>query len=263
MGILNVTPDSFSDGGRYFGLDEAVQRGLQMAAQGAGILDVGGESSRPGAEAVPAAEEARRVVPVIAELVRQTTCLISVDTTKASVAKAALAAGAHIINDITALTGDSAMPDVARKSGAGVVLMHMQGTPRTMQENPCYGDVALDVRDYLVGRARVLEQAGLTREAIALDPGIGFGKTVEHNVELLRGLPSLVATGLPVVVGVSRKSFLGKLTGCEVGDRLAASLAALAYSILQGAHILRAHDVKESCEAARLLAMFRTPKTTP
>ncbi len=262
MGILNVTPDSFSDGGQFLDHAAAVRHGVTMAEQGAAILDVGGESSRPGAQPVPVDEELRRVLPVIAELVRLTPCLISVDTTKAIVAEQAVAAGAHIINDITALTGDPAMAEVARRSGAGVVLMHMRGTPGTMQADPRYGAVVSEVCDYLRDCVQSLVRAGLRREQLAVDPGIGFGKTVEHNVELLRGLPMLVELGYPVLVGVSRKSFLGKLTGCGVEDRLAPSLAALAYAIWRGAHILRVHDVKESCEAARLLAMFGAPIQT-
>ena len=259
MGILNVTPDSFSDGGRYLDHAAAVRRGLAMAGEGAAILDVGGESSRPGAAAVPVDEELRRVVPVVAELARQTDCLISIDTTKAEVAEQALRAGAHIINDITALTGDLAMAGVARRHGAGVVLMHMQGTPRTMQEQPHYAEVVADVRAYLLDRVSTLAASGLERARLALDPGIGFGKTVEHNLGLLRGLPALAGLGFPLVVGVSRKSFLGALTGRAVADRLAPSLAALAFAVQQGAHILRVHDVKESCEVVSLLAKFGWP----
>ena len=259
MGILNVTPDSFSDGGRYLDHAAAVRRGLAMAGEGAAILDVGGESSRPGAAAVPVDEELRRVVPVVAELARQTDCLISIDTTKAEVAEQALRAGAHIINDITALTGDPAMAGVARRHGAGVVLMHMQGTPRTMQEQPHYAEVVADVRAYLLDRVNALAAAGLDRARLALDPGICFGKTIEHNLDLLRGLPKLAGLGFPLVVGVSRKSFLGALTGRAVADRLAPSLAALAFAVQQGAHILRVHDVKESCEVVSLLAKFGWP----
>ena len=259
MGILNVTPDSFSDGGRYLDHAAAVRRGLAMAGEGAAILDVGGESSRPGAAAVSVDEELRRVVPVVAELARQTGCLISIDTTKAEVAEQALRAGAHIINDITALTGDPDLAGVARRHGAGVVLMHMQGTPRTMQEQPHYAEVVADVRAYLLDRVNALAAAGLDRARLALDPGICFGKTIEHNLDLLRGLPKLAGLGFPLVVGVSRKSFLGALTGRAVADRLAPSLAALAFAVQQGAHILRVHDVKESCEVVSLLAKFGWP----
>jgi dihydropteroate synthase len=257
MGVLNVTPDSFSDGGRFLDTDEAIRRGLDMAAQGAAIIDIGGESSRPGAEPVSVNDELRRVLPVVEALAGGTECLVSIDTTKAEVARQAIAAGAHIINDISAMTADPAMVAVAAASRAGVVLMHMQGTPRTMQEAPSYRDVVGEVTAYLRDRAEALLAAGISRDAIAVDPGIGFGKTVDHNVALLRGLPALRAVGFPVAVGVSRKSFLGKLTGRDVGQRLAASLAAMAYAVLNGADIVRVHDVVESCDAVRVLAMLR------
>ena len=263
MGILNVTPDSFSDGGRFLSPDAAVEHALRMARDGARILDIGGESSRPGAEAVSVEEELDRVIPVIERLASRYDGCLSVDTTKAVVAEQALAAGAHIINDITALTGDPGMPDVARRYGAGVVLMHMQGQPRTMQVAPHYGDVLAEVVAYLGQRVSDLVLLGLDRSCLAVDPGICFGKTLEHNLELLRGLPTLARLGCPVVVGVSRKSFLGRLTGRETGDRLVPSLIALAYAAVRGAHILRVHDVKESCEVARLLAKFGLPTETP
>ena len=263
MGILNVTPDSFSDGGQFVDAAAAVQRGMAMVAEGATILDVGGESSRPGAASVSLEEEERRVIPVVRELARQCGALISVDTTKAAVAEQALAAGAHIINDISALTADPGMPEVARRHRAGVVLMHMQGTPRTMQEQPVYADVVAEVSRYLADRVGALTEAGLARAQLAVDPGIGFGKTVEHNVELLRGIPALLRLGRPVLIGVSRKSFLGRLTGREVSDRLVPSLAALAYAVQQGVHIMRVHDVKESCEMVGLLAKFRRPTEPP
>lgn len=263
MGILNVTPDSFSDGGRYTEPGPAIERGLQMVREGASILDIGGESSRPGADSVSAAEEIRRVVPVLAGLAAATDVLLSVDTTKAEVAEQALAAGAHIINDISALTADPALEEVARRHGAGVVLMHMQGTPRTMQREPSYQDVAEEVAFYLEERVRALIHAGLDPTCLAVDPGLGFGKTVEHNVALLRGLPRLARLGRPVLVGASRKSFLGHLTGRAVDERLAPSLAALAFAVQQGAHILRVHDVKESCEVAYLLAKFGLPTEPP
>lgn len=256
MGVLNVTPDSFSDGGRFLDAEAAIRRGKEMAEQGADILDVGGESSRPGAEPVPVEEELRRVIPVVRALAAETGCLLSVDTVKARVAREAIAAGAHIINDISAMTMDPAMPALAAESGAGVVLMHMQGTPRTMQAAPAYTDVVAEVRDYLLARAERLVEQGVARDAIAIDPGIGFGKTVEHNVALLRGLDELAATGFPVAIGVSRKSFLGKITGREVGDRLAASLGAMAFAVGRGARIVRVHDVLESCDAVRVLGIL-------
>lgn len=252
MGILNVTPDSFSDGGRFLDSEKAVGQGLRMAAEGAAIIDVGGESTRPGAEEVSSEEELARVIPVIRRLAAETGLAISVDTTKAVVAREALKAGAHIINDVSALSHDAHMPQVAQEYGAGVVLMHMQGTPRTMQNNPEYSDVVRDVTSYLTGRADRLINAGLERATLAIDPGIGFGKTLEHNLQLLAGTGALVRTGYPVVIGLSRKSFLGRLTGCEVGERLAPGLSALAFCVLNGAHVMRVHDVKESVHAAKV-----------
>jgi len=250
MGILNVTPDSFSDGGRFFDPQAAVDRGLRMLREGADIIDVGGESTRPGAAAVSAEEELARVVPVIQALAKAPGAVLSIDTMKAGVARRAVEAGARIINDVSALTNDPDMPGVAKESGAGVILMHMRGTPRTMQRDPRYADVVTDIRDYLKARVEALTAGGMAFETMAVDPGIGFGKTLEHNLSLLANLKTLAALGRPVVVGLSRKSFLGKLTGCEVNDRLASSLAGLVFCILNGAHILRVHDVKESRQAA-------------
>jgi dihydropteroate synthase len=253
MGILNVTPDSFSDGGRYLDADAAVAHGLRLCAEGADILDVGGESTRPGAEPVSAAEEAARVLPVIERLAPRCGAPISVDTSKADVARGAIEAGACIINDVTALTADAGMARVAAETGAGVVLMHMRGTPRTMQEAPRYGDVVAEVREVLAERLADVVRQGVSARAVALDPGIGFGKTVEHNVRLLAHLPSLASLGRPVVVGASRKSFLGRITGrATAGERLPASLAALVFCALRGAHVLRVHDVRESCDALRV-----------
>lgn len=257
MGILNVTPDSFSDGGKHFERDGAVAHGLRMAEDGADIIDVGGESTRPGADGVSEAEELRRVVPVIEELSSRTTALISVDTMKATVAGRAIAAGAVIVNDVSALTHDADMAGVVRESGAGVVLMHMLGNPRTMQDSPEYDDVVACVRDYLGARIESLVEAGLDRECLAVDPGIGFGKTVRHNLQLLAGLDKLAALGRPIVVGLSRKSFLGKLTGCDAGERLAPSIAALACCVWDGVHVMRVHDVKESCAAIKVVAALK------
>jgi dihydropteroate synthase len=258
MGVINVTPDSFSDGGAYFDSNAAIRHGLRLAEEGADILDVGGESSRPGATPVPPEEERRRVEPVVAALACSTLCLISIDTTKASVADAALRAGAHIVNDITALRGDPDMAHTARAYGAGVVLMHMQGEPQTMQVAPRYADVVREVREFLEERLSAARAAGLADEQLAIDPGIGFGKTVAHNVALLSALSSFAALRRPILVGVSRKSFLGALTGRPVEDRLAPSLAAMAFALAQGAHIARVHDVKESCETARLIGILRS-----
>ncbi len=256
MGVLNVTPDSFSDGGRYAAPDAAIARAWAMLEEGADIVDVGGESSRPGAEAVSAEEELARVAPVVRALARERRFVISVDTRKAAVARAALELGAHIVNDITAL-GDPEMTEVVRAAGAGVILMHMRGDPRTMQEDPRYGDVVAEVRAFLEARRDRAEAEGLAPEAIAADPGIGFGKTLEHNLALIAGLRAATPKGCPIVIGVSRKRMLGALTGRPVGERGAAGLAALTVAILRGAHIARVHDIKESCDAARVADRLR------
>ena len=252
MGILNVTPDSFSDGGRHLDQDRAVAHGLQMAQDGADILDVGGESTRPGAEAVPAEEELRRVIPVIRALAGRAPAILAVDTMKAEVARAAVDAGARIINDVSALTHDAAMAAVAAASGAGVILMHMLETPRTMQAAPHYADVVAEVAAHLAARVEAATAQGVPRACLAVDPGIGFGKTVAHNLRLLAHLDALGRLGLPVVVGVSRKSFLGRLTGAPVQERLAASVAALVFCVLHGAQVVRVHDVKESRQAVEV-----------
>ncbi|MEA3200694.1 MAG: dihydropteroate synthase [Thermoplasmata archaeon] len=243
MGIVNVTPDSFSDGGEHATEDAAVAHGLALLAEGADILDVGGESTRPGAAPVSEAEELRRVVPVVRRLAAAG-ALVSVDTMKASVAQAALEAGAAIVNDITA-GGDPAMLPLVARSGVGVVLMHMQGEPRTMQQDPRYHDVVKEVAAFLLERARAAEAAGVPREAIALDPGLGFGKTQAHNLALLRGLPEIAMLGYPLLVGASRKGFLGALTGgAPPQDRVEASVAAHVLAAERGAQVVRVHDVK-------------------
>ena len=262
MGILNVTPDSFSDGGRFYDRDRAVEHGLEMAREGADILDVGGESTRPGATQVPVAEELDRVIPVIKALRRNCQAVLSVDTMKSVVVEQALAAGAQIVNDISALTADPRMVDMVRESRAGAILMHMRGEPRTMQEDPRYEDVVREVRDYLQTRVEELTGKGIDRDALAIDPGIGFGKTVEHNVRLLAGLDALRAVGRPIVVGLSRKRFLGHLTGRGVGDRLAGSLGALAYGLMQGAHVMRVHDVRESRDVIEVMDALIQEKQT-
>ncbi len=262
MGILNVTPDSFSDGGRFADTQAALEHARQMIRDGADLIDVGGESTRPKAETVPLEEELKRVVPVIEVLCRETDRLISIDTRKARVAEKALQLGAHIINDVSALTADPAMPAMARDYRAGVILMHMRGDPGTMQNDPQYVDVVKDVADYLGGRMQVLQRAGLSRESMAIDPGIGFGKTVEHNISILAGLDRLKLLGRPIVIGVSRKSFIGKTLGREMPERLAGSLASAAYAIVKGAHIIRVHDVKESCDVAHLMAIFRKEESS-
>jgi len=257
MGILNVTPDSFSDGGQFIAFPAAVERALEMIQQGADIIDIGGESTRPGADSVSAEEEAARVVPVIRAIREKVDCLISIDTQKAEVAEKAIEAGAAIVNDVSACTADSSMADVIRKSGVGVVLMHMRGTPRTMQSAPEYTNVVEEVATYLEGRMADLRELGIAPECMVVDPGIGFGKTVEHNCKLLAGLERLVKTGHPVLIGLSRKSFLGKLTGADVGERIPASIAGAVYAVIRGAHIIRVHDVKETCEATRLVDILR------
>lgn len=253
MGIVNVTPDSFSDGGKYLDTDLAVKLGLRHVAEGAEILDVGGESTRPGAEAVDAEEEMRRVLPVIRALRAQTSVLISIDTMKASVAAVALEAGAHIINDVTGLTADPDMMGVARDSDAGLVVMHMQGTPRTMQQQPHYVDVVQEVRAFFEGRLCSLEEAGIDPMRVALDPGFGFGKTLEHNRALLRELPKLRVEDRPLLVGVSRKSMLGKWVGStDIEDRNWPTVALTAWMRERGAEIVRVHDVKPNVEAMRM-----------
>ena len=258
MGILNATPDSFSDGGRFFDPSAAVERALEMAEQGADIIDVGGESTRPGADAVSEAEEIRRTVPVVGKIREYSTVPISIDTTKAVVAFQALEAGADIVNDVSALEADGAMAGVVAQSGAGVVLMHRRGLPKTMQDDPRYADVVREVRDYLAARAEACLEAGIGRERIVVDPGIGFGKSTEHNLELLRGLPELAACGYPLLIGASRKRFIGEISGRErAAERLGGSLGAAAWAALRGAHILRVHDIIETCDACRLLDRLR------
>ncbi|MEI6352016.1 MAG: dihydropteroate synthase [Verrucomicrobiota bacterium] len=253
MGILNVTADSFSDGGRFIEQDAAVARALEMEAEGADIIDIGGESTRPGAESVPEAEELARVLPVIEALAGRLKAAISVDTTKAAVARAALERGAEIINDITALRGDPAMTEVAVKTGAGVILMHMQGTPRTMQVAPHYEDVVGEVREFFRQSWGESLGWGVDPLRIAFDPGIGFGKSVEHNLALLKRLGDLRVEGRPLVLGVSRKSFLGKLTNeMTIEQRLWPTVALTALGRASGADVFRVHDVRPNVEALRV-----------
>lgn len=259
MGVLNVTPDSFFDGGRYLDPQAAIRRGLEMADQGADILDVGGESTRPGSEGIDAAEEWRRVGDVIETLAAKVDVPLSVDTRKPEVAEKAVAAGAGIVNDVSGLR-DPKMVQVVAKARAGVVIMHMLGEPKTMQAAPRYVDVVAEVRDYLAGQAKGAMAAGVAPEAIAVDPGIGFGKAWEHNVSLLRRVDALSALGHPVVIGVSRKSFLAKGGGREAEERLPGSLAAAAFAVVRGAHVVRAHDVPETIRAMRVVdALLERP----
>ena len=253
MGIVNVTPDSFSDGGQYFDAERAIEHGLELAAEGAGILDVGGESTRPGAAPVSEEEELRRVVPVIRALRAQTQALISIDTFKATVADQALAAGADIINDVSGLTHDPRMIKVARASTCGLVVMHMKGEPRTMQLNPVYADVVAEVAACFEERVTTLAAAGIDPRRIVLDPGIGFGKNLDHNLALLRSLPQLRVQGRPLVIGVSRKSMIGKVLGTPgMAARTWPTVAITSYAREHGAHIVRVHEVKPNADAMRM-----------
>ena len=247
MGILNVTPDSFSDGGRFFDRERALDHARRMIADGADIIDVGGESTRPGAPEVGEADELARVLPLVATLAGEG-ALVSIDTTKPRVMREAVAAGAAMINDVRALLEPGAV-DAAAATDAAVCLMHMRGTPRTMQSATHYDDVVAEVRRFLIERARASEAAGIARERIAIDPGFGFGKDVVDNLRLVQGLDVLAASGYAVVAGLSRKSSLGKLTGRSPGERLAASLAAMLAAVSRGASIVRVHDVRESVDA--------------
>lgn len=250
MGIVNVTPDSFSDGGRFAQTDAAIAHGLELVRQGADLLDIGGESTRPGSRRISLDEELRRVLPVITALAQQTDVPLSVDTSKADVACECLNAGAHIVNDVTGLTGDYLMADIVSIHQAGVIVMHMQGTPENMQAAPQYEDVVADISEFFSERLQALK---IPREAIVLDPGIGFGKTREHNITVLGRLAEFSKLGRPICLGVSRKGFLGKLLDRPLEERLAGSLAAAAYALSQNAvHILRVHDVAEHRDLVRV-----------
>jgi dihydropteroate synthase len=244
MGVVNVTPDSFSDGGLYLDASKAIEHGRELIADGADILDVGGESTRPGAVAVGAEQELERVGPVIEALAGEGAS-VSVDTSKLAVAEAALDAGATIVNDITALRSEPEIAGLCAARGAGLVLMHMQGSPRTMQDDPRYEDVVDDVKGFLAERLRFAVAEGVAEERVWLDPGIGFGKTVEHNLELLRRLRELTDLGRPLVVGTSRKSFIGKIGGGEASERLGGTVASCVIAFANGAAVLRVHDVRE------------------
>lgn len=253
MGVLNVTPDSFSDGGKFFEAKAAVMRAFEMAREGADIIDVGGESTRPGAAGVSEAEELRRVVPVIRRLASSAGVPISVDTRKAAVAKAAIEAGACIVNDISGLSRSSAVAEAAAGGGAALILMHMKGSPADMQNKPAYKDLIGEILNFLRGAVSKAKKAGVPEESIIIDPGIGFGKTVEHNLRILNRLEEFMALGLPICVGTSRKSFIGKVLGIiDPADRLSGTLASSVMAIANGADIIRVHDVKESVRAARM-----------
>ena len=256
MGVLNVTPDSFSDGGLFLRRDAALEQARRMVGAGASVIDVGGESTRPGAAAVGVDEELERVIPVVESLVAELEVPISVDTSKPAVMAAAIAAGAAMINDVTALGASGALPVVAR-SQVAVCLMHMQGEPRNMQSSPRYDDVLRDVHQFLAGRVAACEAAGMDRSRIVIDPGFGFGKTLEHNIALLAGLEEFTRDGLPVLAGLSRKSMIGTLTGRAPGERLAGSIALAALAVMHGAAIVRAHDVAATVDAVKIAAAVR------
>jgi len=253
MGVINVTPDSFSDGGQFLELPAALARAQELVAEGAAIVDVGGESTRPGAAPVDESEELRRVIPLIERLAGSLAVPVSVDTCKPAVMRRVIAAGASLVNDVSALRAAGALAAVA-ESGAAVCLMHMQGEPRTMQDAPHYDDVVAEVRAFLKARVAACEQAGIPRSRLVVDPGFGFGKSLEHNLALLRGMPEFASDGLPVLAGLSRKRMIGALTGRADGDRLAGSLAAAVIASMNGARIIRAHDVRETVDALRIVA---------
>jgi dihydropteroate synthase len=253
MGILNVTPDSFSDGGRFAGRDAALEQAVAMARDGAGIIDVGGESTRPGAADVSEQEELDRVIPVIEAVTAAVDVPVSIDTSKPAIMRAAVAAGAAMINDIRALREAGALR-AAAELGVPVCLMHMQGQPRTMQQQPAYADVVSEVAEFLAGRVRACVAAGLAEDRIIVDPGFGFGKAARHNIELLANLRQLRSVGRPILVGLSRKATLGELTGRDVGERVPASIAAAVIAVVEGAQFVRVHDVRETVDALRVAA---------
>ncbi len=253
MGVLNVTPDSFSDGGKFLKLSDAVSQAVQMTADGADIIDIGGESTKPGAEPVSAKEELRRVLPVIRKLVKKVNVPISIDTYKAEVAEAALSEGASIVNDISGFRFDRKIAKTAARHRAGAVLMHILGTPRDMQSKPAYRNIIKEISDYLKESAGIALRAGVRKESILLDPGIGFGKTIAHNLMLIKKLGEFRKPGYPVLVGPSRKSFIGKILNLPAGERLEGTLAAVSACVLNGASVVRVHDVKETARAVRII----------
>jgi dihydropteroate synthase len=263
MGIVNVTPDSFSDGGRALDPAAALQQARALVAEGASILDLGGESTRPGSDPVSLEEELRRVMPVLEPLGRMNMVPISIDTSKARVAELALARGASIVNDVSALRADPEMARVIARSGAGVVLMHMQGQPKTMQQNPRYDDVVTEVLDFLAGRVAWAISQGIARSRIAVDPGIGFGKALEHNLQLLRNLGRFATLGCAVVVGTSRKGFLGALSGRDVSERLVASTVSSLAACAAGAGVVRVHDVGAMVDAIKVWIALRGWESSP
>jgi dihydropteroate synthase len=246
MGVLNVTPDSFSDGGKFFKSDDAVRQGMEMIEQGADMIDVGGESTRPGSDPLPTEDELSRVIPVIGSLSRKSDIPVSIDTYKAEVARRALDAGAQMINDISALRFDPGMKEVAAKYKVPIVLMHIKGTPKEMQKDPHYDDVIAEITEYLRQSIGMAQDAGIDREKIIIDPGIGFGKRLQDNLNILKNLKEFSILECPILVGCSRKSFIGRVLDLRVEERLEGSLAALAVAVMNGANIVRVHDVRES-----------------
>ena len=259
MGVLNVTPDSFSDGGRFNDPPVAIERGLEMVEQGAAVVDVGGESTRPGAEPIEEPEELRRVIPVVEALAARVSVPISIDTRKPAVARAAIDAGASILNDTLGEDGGGAIDRIAAETGAALVIMHSRGTPQTMKTLTDYHDVVNDVSAFLNGRAEEAEDAGVPRDAIVLDPGIGFAKNASQSVELLRRIDELVALGYPLLVGPSRKSFIGDKLGLPLEERVEATCAAVVWVVLKGARLARVHDVKEVARALRMIEVISAP----
>ena len=253
MGALNVTPDSFSDGGRFFKLEDAIRQGMKMVEEGADIVDVGGESTRPGSDPVSMGEELSRVIPVISHMSKKTDVPISIDTYKAEVAKQALDAGAQMINDISALRFDQKMRKIASEYKVPINLMHIKGTPKNMQKDPWYEDVIGEIRGYLKQSIKTAQEAGIEKEKITIDPGIGFGKRLEDNLNILKNLKKISILGCPILIGCSRKSFIGKILDLPVEERLEGSLAALAVAVMNGANIVRVHDVKESVRVAGMV----------
>ncbi len=253
MGVLNVTPDSFSDGGKFLKPGDAVAQAVQMAEDGADIIDIGGESTKPGAVAVPAAEELRRVIPVIRKIVKKINLPVSIDTYKSEVAEAALSEGASIVNDISGFRFDRKIAKIAARYKAGAVLMHILGTPRDMQSKPAYRNIIKEISVYLKESAGISLRAGVKKESILLDPGIGFGKTIEHNLLLIKKLGEIKRLGYPVLMGPSRKSFIGKILNLPAGERLEGTLAAVCACVLNGASVVRVHDVKETARAVRII----------
>ncbi len=249
MGVVNVTPDSFSDGGKFFSTEAAVEHGMALYQGGADILDIGGESTRPESESISSEEEKKRVIPVIKQLREKIQIPISIDTMKADVAAEAIENGADIVNDVSAMSFDNTMPAVIKRYGVGIILMHMKGTPKTMQVNPEYNDVVGEILSYLEQRARYAMEMGIGKEYIAIDPGIGFGKTIKHNLLILKNINAFRALGFPLLIGVSRKSFIGKLTNTDTVERLHGSIASAIWAATHGVDIIRVHDIKETKQA--------------